>query len=389
MRLLSVFIKSIKEHLRDPLVLSLSLAFAPFFVLLYGMFFPSETTTYVLLVENNDTPVHMTDGTRLACGEDLVEALESMTYAGGNPILEVDLISDRDSAERRIYDRDAHALLILPEDLSSSILETAEGRQSEPAEVTFSGDLTSQAYIIAAVMADAALDEYIQVATGHSPAIRIDEVALGVSSERSEFEIYVPGLFIFAVVMLIFQASMAIAREIENGTLRRLQISRMTALDYLGGTTLALIVIAIAQVLLTFLAAEAMGFRSHGALWLAILIGILTSLSIIGTGMVVACLSRNVSQAFIIANFPMTLYMFFSGAIYPVNSIPLFTIGERTISLFDALPPTHAVVAMNKVFSLGVGIDGIAYELIALALLSILYFAVGVWMFNRTHLKAQ
>lgn len=389
MRFLSVFIKSMKEHLRDPLVLSLSLAFAPFFVLLYGMFFPSETTTYVLLVENSDIPVQMTDGTSLACGDDLVEALEGISYQGGNPILDVDLVYDRESAERRIYDHDADALLIIPEDFSSSILETAEGRQSEPAEVTFSGDLTSQAYMIAAVMADAALDEYIQAVTAHPSPVSISEVALGVSSERSEFEIYVPGLFIFAVVMLIFQASMAIAREIENGTLRRLQISRMTALEYLGGTTMALIVIAVAQVLLTFLAAEAMGFRSHGALWLAILIGILTSLSIIGTGMMVACLSKSVSQAFIIANFPMTLYMFFSGAIYPVNSVPLFTIGERTISLFDALPPTHAVVAMNKVFNLGVGIDGIIYELTALGVLSVLYFAVGVWMFNRTHLKAQ
>lgn len=389
MRFLSVFIKSMKEHLRDPLVLSLSLAFAPFFVLLYGMFFPSETTSYVLLVENNDVPVQRRDGTILAGGEDLVQALESISYQGGTPILDVDLISDRDTAERRIYDRDADALLIIPVSFSSSILETAEGRQPEPAQVIFSGDLTSPAYMIAAVMADAALDEFVQAVTAQSSPVRISEVALGVSSERSEFEIYVPGLFIFAVVMLIFQASMVIAREIENGTLRRLQISRMTALEYLGGTTLALVVIAVAQVLLTFLAAEAMGFRSHGALWLAVLIGILTSLSIIGTGMMVACLSKSVSQAFIIANFPMALYMFFSGAIYPVNSVPLFTFSERTISLFDTLPPTHAVAAMNKVFNLGVGIDGIIYELTALALLSVLYFAIGVWMFSRTHLRAQ
>jgi ABC-2 type transport system permease protein len=389
MRLLSVFAKSMKEHLRDPLVLSLSLAFAPFFVMLYGMFFPSESTTYVLLVQNNDVTVQMADGTWLSSGEDIVAALESFSYAGGNPLIDVEQITNREEAEKRIYDRDAHALLVLPEDLSRSIMETALGQQPEPSEVAFVGDLTSQPYIITAVLADAALDEYLQEATQQSRPVRITEVALGASAERSEFEIYVPGLFIFAVVMLIFQASMVIARDIESGTLRRLQISRMTAFDYLGGTTLALILIAIVQVLLTFMAAEAMGFRSHGALWLAILIGILTSLSIIGTGMIVACLSRSVSQAFIIANFPMTFFMFFSGAIYPVNSIPLFTIGARTINLFDILPPTHAVVAMNKVFTLGVGIEGLVFELCALSALSILYFVAGVWLFNRTHLKAQ
>jgi ABC-2 type transport system permease protein len=389
MRLLSVFTKSMKESLREPLVLSLSLAFAPFFVALYGLFFPSYSTTFILLVQNNDRAVQMADGSWLSCGDDIIQSLDSITYADGNPILNVEQITDRAAGERRIHDRDADALLILPEDLSNSIKETVLGNQPEPSEVTFIGDLTSQPYIIAAVMANATLDEYVQEATQQSRPVRITEIALGVSAERSEFEIYVPGLFIFAVVMLIFQASMAIAREIESGTLRRLQISGMTALDYLGGTTLALIVIAIAQVLLTFFTAEAMGFRSHGALWLAVLIGILTSLSIIGTGMIVACLSKSVSQAFIIANFPMTLYMFFSGAIYPVNSITLFTIGERTISLFDILPPTHAVVAMNKVFTLGVGLEGILFELGALTVLSILNFAAGVWLFNRTQLTAQ
>ncbi len=389
MRLLSIFAKSMKEHLRDPLVLSLSLAFAPFFVLLYGLFFPSYSTTFILLVQNHDRTVQMADGSWLSCGDDIIQALEGVTHASGNPILDVEQITDRAAAERRIHDRDADALLILPEDLSNSIKETVLGNQPEPSEVIFIGDLTSQPYIIAAVMANATLDEYIQEATQQPGPVSITEIALGVSAERSEFEIYVPGLFIFAVVMLIFQASMAIAREIESGTLRRLQISGMTALDYLGGTTLALIVIAIVQVLLTFFCAEAMGFRSHGALWLAILIGILTSLSVIGTGMIVACISKTVSQAFIIANFPMTLYMFFSGAIYPVNSIPLFTIGERTISLFDILPPTHAVVAMNKVFTLGAGLEAILFELGALTFLSVLYFAAGVWLFNRTQLKAQ
>ncbi len=389
MRLLSVFAKSMKESLRDPLVLSLSLAFAPFFVALYGLFFPSYSTTFILLVQNNDRAVQMADGSWLSCGEDIIQALESLTYANGNPILNVEQITDRAEAEGRIHDRDADALLILPEDLSSTIKETALGNRPEPSEVTFIGDLTSQPYAIAAVMANATLDEYVQEVTQQSRPVLVTEIALGVSAERSEFEIYVPGLFIFAVVMLIFQASMAIAREVESGTLRRLQISRMTALDYLGGTTVALIVIAIVQVLLTFFTAEAMGFRSHGALWLAILIGILTSLSIIGTGMIVACLSKSVSQAFIIANFPMTFFVFFSGAIYPVHSIELFTLGERTISLFDIIPSTHAVVAMNKVFTLGAGLDEILYELCALTVLSVLYFAAGVWLFSRTHLKAQ
>jgi ABC-2 type transport system permease protein len=57
--------------------------------------------------------------------------------------------------------------------------------------------------------------------------------------------------------------------------------------------------------------------------------------------------------------------------------------------LFDSLPPTHAAVALNKVLSLGAGMDDIVYELSAMTVLSLLYFAAGVWLFRRMHLRYQ
>jgi hypothetical protein len=46
-------------------------------------------------------------------------------------------------------------------------------------------------------------------------------------------------------------------------------------------------------------------------------------------------------------------------------------------------------LALNKVLSLGMGLGDVAFELIALLVLSALYFAAGVWLFQRMHLKAQ
>jgi ABC-2 type transport system permease protein len=68
--------------------------------------------------------------------------------------------------------------------------------------------------------------------------------------------------------------------------------------------------------------------------------------------------------------------------------VPLFTLSGRTIGLFDALPPTHAVVAINKVLTLGAGLGDVLYEVVMLLILSVVYFAAGVWLFQRTHLKA-
>jgi len=181
---------------------------------------------------------------------------------------------------------------------------------------------------------------------------------------------------------------MSVAREIETGTLKRLQLTPISSLDIMGGITGALVLIGVIAITLAFLVAVLCGFHSQGPLWVAVLVGAVASLSVIGLGMVVASFTRTVSQAFIVANFPMAIMMFFSGVIYPMPKVTILTIGMREIGLYDILPPTHAVVALNKVLTLGAGLDEVVYELAALTILSILYFGVGVVLFKRFHLRS-
>ena len=114
---------------------------------------------------------------------------------------------------------------------------------------------------------------------------------------------------------------------------------------------------------LTFATAVGFGFRSQGPLWLALVVTVITSLSIIGIGLLVACFSKTVSQAFVIANFPLGFLMFLTGAAFPLPRLTLFTLFGRGFALPDLLPPTHAVVALNKIFTLGSGLQGVAFEL--------------------------
>jgi ABC-2 type transport system permease protein len=55
-------------------------------------------------------------------------------------------------------------------------------------------------------------------------------------------------------------------------------------------------------------------------------------------------------------------------------------------ALNDILPPTHAVIALNKIFTFGAGSSEIRYELLMLGILSIVYFAIGIFLFRRNHL---
>ena len=142
------------------------------------------------------------------------------------------------------------AYFYFPEDFSRQLVAKRGGETSATTELIFGGDLTNPYYPVAAILAASAVDSYVQEATGLTPPVQYVEQPLGGSGTRTEFETYVPGMFIFAVIMLVFAAAMTVAREVENGPLRRLQITRMTAFDLLGGTSLTLIIIGVTAELL-------------------------------------------------------------------------------------------------------------------------------------------
>ncbi len=410
-RLWAVFGKSLREHWREPWLLALMILTAPVFVFLYWAWFGGGSTSYGVLVINQDRGVILADGSAYAAGPELAEALSGATYASGRPILAVRPAADRRAAEADLANRDAALLVIIPDGFSQALLSARQGPPAGPASpaapapvgssqpgpsapadpakpaVVFVGDLGGAGYAVAAAIAGGVLDEFLQTATGRTPPVVLAEEPLGATGVRTEFEAYVPGLLVIAVIMLIFTAAMAAAREVEAGTLRRLRLTRMTSFDFLAGLSLTQTLIGVAAVLATFLTAWTLGFRSQGPLWVAVAVGGVTSLSVVGVGLIVAAFSRGATDAFIIGNFPLIFFLFFSGAVFPMPRVPLFTVAGHAFGLYDVIPATHAVVALNKVLALGAGLGEVAYELTALAVLSAVYFAAGVWLFGRRHLR--
>jgi ABC-2 type transport system permease protein len=388
MKLLSVFRKCYREQKRDLWVLGLSLAFAPLFVLIYYLMTGGTgSTSYTVRVINRDRPALLADGSPLAAGEHVVAGLRALAYKNGSPLLRVVTEEDAVRAEAQLRDRQAAMLLSIPENFSATLADFKAGNSSASTSVTFSGDLTNPAYTIAAVFVMSAADDYVNTTTAAPRPVKLVEVPLGASGARSEFENYIPGLLVMAVVLMVFQAAMMPARDIESGALRRLRLTRLSTFEYLGGLTLWLALVSALSVLITFALAVGLGFRSQGPLWVAILIDLVASLSVIGIGLIVACLSKTVAQAFVIANFPLGLLMFLTGAAFPLPRPVLFTLGGHAFSYADLLPPTHAVIALNKIFTLGADLNSVAFELCALILLTGFTFGVGVWLFRRTQMR--
>jgi hypothetical protein len=82
------------------------------------------------------------------------------------------------------------------------------------------------------------------------------------------------------------------------------------------------------------------------------------------------------------------IMMFFSGAFFPLGGGKIVNIGNFSLHLNDLLSPTWAVDALNKVLIKGLNIPETLPEMLAIIVLTIIYFVLGVWAFQRRHMKA-
>lgn len=388
MRSLGVFVKSVREVRRDLLTVALTLAFAPAFVLLYYLTFPSAAATFRVAVVNQDTGTTW-HGRQFDAGAAIPEALAAARDGTGRPVLRVSEVATREKAVERVRQGDADAALVLPTNFSRSVVAVGDDVSgSAKVDYTVIGDVTRAGYPVTATLSDVAIQTYVGEATGRTGPVTASEEAVGGSGARTDFEVYIPGLIVFAVVMLLFLTAMTLAREIESGAMRRLRLTRLSAVEYVTGTSGVIVLIGVAGVLLTMATAWACGFRSEGPVWVALLVLTVTVVSVIGIGMMVAAVARTVPRAFVIANFPLGLLMFFTGVILPMPRITWFTVSGHPVGPFEVLAPTHAVAALGKVFTMGEGLSGVAYELAALTLLSLAYIAAGVLALRRAQRRA-
>jgi ABC-2 type transport system permease protein len=386
MKLWRVCVKTLKEQMRSGWDLILSISLAPLFILIYWIFMGSGAAlTIDVLVVNNDQGNGITQNH----GEVLTARLIALKHTDGTPVFRVKTMDNPAAAEQKIKDRQAVAAVIFPEGYSSEIQRAHDDGSVMSAEASalVMGDQGHPYYALAAVFIFSELESYTFEATGQQMPFNPQERFIGDGTVRRDFDNYVPGLLIVAITMIIFSVSIGVSREIENGTMRRLMMTRMNSFDLMGGVSLVYIFFSLVSVLLSFGVAIVLGYHYIGSLILAVIISVIAAMTAIGAGLITACFSRTVGRAAIIANFPLLLLLFLSGSIFPLPSPPLFTIGERAIRLFDFLPTSHAVIALNKVLNLGAGVDGIAYELTALLILTAVLFAVGIWLFRRLQMN--
>ncbi|MES0344102.1 MAG: ABC transporter permease [Anaerolineales bacterium] len=389
MRIISLFRKTWIENIRDWKILILTLTFAPLFVLLM-FFYVGESTQspYRVVVINRDVGVSTADHGDFNAGSDLIVEMTRVQDSEGKKIIEVKQALDMTSAREQLMNNAVDLVVEIPERFSEVLLSYSQGNQPAPVVVKTYGDPTKANYIMAAVWSDMITYEYAAATAGMQSPLDIQVNTVNGKQTLNEFELYVPALLVLALIMLMFTAAASLIKEKDKGTIIRLRLSNMTTFEWLMAVSLTQVIIGMLALALTFATAVALGYQTSGSLVAVLIVGLLSCLSIIAISLIVAAYLRTIFDLLTIGCFPFFILMFFSGGMFPLPPLRLFTIGDRAININDLLPTTHAINAMSKILNYGAGLNDVVFELGAIIVLTIVLFAFGIWLFARRQMQA-
>jgi ABC-2 type transport system permease protein len=389
MRVVSLFRKTLIENIRDWKILIVTLTFAPLFVVLM-YFYAGETvrSSYRVLVINHDDGISISNRDAFNAGADLIHEMMSVYDSEGKQILEVTQESDWATAHQQLMNNSVDLVVEIPEHFSPILADFSEGNQPDPVVIQTFGDPSKANYLMAAVWSDMITYEYAASAAGLNSPLEIQVNTVTGKRVLNEFELYVPALLGLALMMLMFTAAASIIKEKDEGTIIRLRLSNMKTYEWLLAVSLTQVILGMLALASTYLTAAALGYKTSGSLAAMMFIGFLSSLAIIAISLIVAAYLRTIFDLMTIGCFPFFVLMFFSGGMFPLPPLRLFTVGERVININDILPTTHTINAMSKILSYDAGLRDVVFEIGAISLLTIVFFVLGVWVFTRRHMRA-
>jgi ABC-2 type transport system permease protein len=199
------------------------------------------------------------------------------------------------------------------------------------------------------------------------------------STRNPVYQTIVPGYTVMFAFFLVNIMARSFITERELGTLSRLRIAPISAVDLLLGKTLPFLVISLTQTVVLFLFGRLLFGMSWGSQpWLLLPIVFCTSLAATGLGLLIATLVKTDSQVSAYANFLVITLAGISGCFMPRDWLP---VTMQNVSL--ATPHSWALIAYGQALTndspnLGV----IARSCGMLCAFAGVFFLTGCWKFR-------
>ena len=342
------------------------------------LFYGGEPTTYKIGILN-------LDGQTAAV--DLLSRLQGVRGQDGDQLFKLMGMSSDEQIQSEVKGKVIDIGIIIPVGYSDKLSSAADGNVDSPAVVEFYGSLGNMRYTVAALMAsDAVYRQGMEIAQITLPS-NISETFVEKKLPINEFEGYVPGLISMAVLMILFSATASIVKENDKKTLIRLKLSRLGAFNFLAGICFVQAGVAVIAIVLTYWTGLGLGYKPVGGFGPVLVVGIISSFSMVAISLVVAAFLDTIFDVLTIGCFPFFILMFFSGSMFPMPKMDIFTVAGHSFAITDILPLSHTANAFNKILNYGAGIEEILFDILMIGLLTVIYFAAGILLYQRRKLS--
>ncbi len=379
MRVSDVFLKCLREQVRAPLVLAIAVLTGSAFMVIFGLAMGNTFYTH---------PVAILDEDRTLGSQALVRQLEEARYEDGNRLFQVRLAGDPAALTLDLQRQRLSAVLRIPKGFGATLASLEQGHAVPPCPLELTSDPANAAFGLVRLKVDSTLQAFLlKHGQPTPPFVLVNHFLESAVRGGGEFTYLAPGLMLMAIFLMLIHCAMVLVQEVQRGTMLRLRLSGLPTWQYLAGVGLSQGLFAACMLPLMYAAAWSVGFRGSGHLGTAFLVGTASSLVAIAFGMVTAAFSRTVIEAFLWGNLMTLPVVFLSGVFFGVPDHILFHLGDHPVRMLDWLPSYPAVTALKRVLLNGATLREVSGELVKLLVTSAGFFALGAWLFKRTHLR--
>ena len=371
-----------------------------------------KNTPHNIAVVNLDQGTTNLTGGNVNFGNNLITSLQDQNYPQSDVKLFNVTITTDSNAQTLLSKRTVDAELTIPANFSDSVQslinntilsntgQTTSANTSTnkiTSTLVISGDTSYIGFGVSQGTLVGFLSQYQQgivtKITGAQPTQYINTSVHSAAGTASftQFDFLAPGMMVFAILLLATTVAAILTREVESGTLLRLKISKMRSFDLLFGGLIPWSLVAGAQVIILLGVAILLGLHWQGSFYsilLAIIIGIIGGIASISLAMIIASFAKNDRQAANLGTLIVVPTSFVTGAFFPLPAEYVNLFGH-SFQIYDILPWTHTLTALRSVLVFGFGWNTVSNDVIISAILTLILFVIGVFLFSKTRLGAE
>lgn len=206
--------------------------------------------------------------------------------------------------------------------------------------------------------------------------VLLSAIQANIPASLFEIESLTPGIAVFGLsFMTLFSASL-IARDRGSAFLQRLYTAPMTPADYISGYMLPMLPISVAQTVVCYLAAVALGLRVSVNIIIAVVLNIPSAVLYIGLGLLFGSILNDKQVGGVCGALLTNLSAWLSGTWFDLKLV-----GGAFEKIADILPFVHSVELGRAAITGNYG--GIMPHILWVSAYAVIVFALAVIMFLK------